>query len=135
MEVLHERPHRYVAEDGPFAADGFGDEGTASVGSLERGRMKLDHLHVAYFGSRAIGHRNAVAGSDVGISRELVDLSGTTGSQNHGIGRKRLDATSLGIEHVESEDAIIGGADRARSEFGAGDEVDGEVVLEHHHLR
>ena len=135
VEVLHERPQGYVAQDGPLAADGFGDEGTASVGSLERRWMELDHFHVAYFGSRTIGHRDTIAGCDIGVGRELIDLAGTTGSQDDGIGGKRLDASGLRVEHMQPENTVFGGADRTGAELGAGDEVDCEMMFEHHHLR
>jgi len=97
--------------------------------------MELHHLHVTDFGARTVGHRDTVAGSDVGIGGELVDLSGTTGGQDHGIGRKRLDPAALGVEHVEAENTVFGGADGTRSELGASDEVNGEVMFEHHDFR
>ena len=132
VEVLHERPHREIAQDGAFSADGLGDEGAAAVGRLERGRMELDHLHVAHFGAGAIGHRDAIAGRDIRIRRELIDLAGPAGGEDDGIGGNRLDASGLGVEDVETEDTVIGRTDRAGAEFGSGDQVDRKVVLEHH---
>ena len=97
--------------------------------------MELHHLHVADLGAGAIGHRDAVAGRDVGIGRELVDLTGTAGRQHHRGGGERLDASGLGVQDVQTEHPVLVGADRAEAQLGARDQVDRQVVLQHLDLR
>ena len=96
--------------------------------------MELHHLHVAYFGARTVRHRDAVTRGDIGIRRELIDLAGSASGEDDGMGGKRLDASGLRVEHMQPEDTVFGGADRTGAELGAGDEVDREVMLQHHDL-
>ena len=50
----------------PFAADSFGDQRSTRPGDIERGRVKLDHLHVLQRRPGAEGHGMAVGGGDAG---------------------------------------------------------------------
>ena len=93
--------------------------------------MELDHLHVADLGAGAIGHRDAVAGRDIGIGRKLVDLTGTAGRQYHRGGRERLDASGLGVQDVQTKHSVLGRSDRTKSQLRPRDEVDRQVVLQH----
>ena len=131
MEVLHEGPQGEVAQDRAFAAHGFRDQGTTTVRRFQGRRMELDHLHVTDFGARAVGHRDTVAGGDVGIGRELIDLAGAARRQHHRRGGEGFDASCLRVKHVQAKHPIFGGADRAESQLGAGDQIDREVVLQH----
>ena len=135
MEVLHERPQGEVAQDRAFAAHGFGDQGAAAIRRLQGRRMELHHLHVADFGARAIGHRDAVAGGDVGVGRELVDLAGSARRQHHRRGGEGFDPACLGVQYVQAEHPVFVGPDRAETQLGPRDQIDREVMLQHLHLR
>ena len=97
--------------------------------------MKLHHLHVTDFGPRAIGHGDAVAGRDVGIGRELVDLAQAARRQDDRERRERLDPTRLGIQHMQPIDAVVSRTHLAAAEFGVRQQIDGEMVFQHLDLR
>ena len=96
--------------------------------------MELHHFHVAHLRARTIGHRNPITGGDIRISGELIDLARTAGSEDHHVAGQRLDSAGLSVEHVQPEHAVILRAQGAEPQLGTGDEVDREVVFEHHHL-
>ena len=80
--------------------------------------MKLDHLHVTHFGPGTIGHRDAVAGRNIWIGGELIDLAHAASGQNNREGRERLHSARLGVQDVQAIDAIVGRTHLAATEFG-----------------
>ncbi len=82
----HEPLAEPVAEIGPFAAQGFGQEMAGRAGHVEHGGMELHEFHVAQLGAGAIGHRVAVAGGDRRVGRLAKELAGPAGRQHDGPG-------------------------------------------------
>jgi len=89
--------------------------------------MELDEFEVGDFDAGAVGHGDAVAGGDVGVGGELVDLADapvasiTTGARNV------AHASGAHVERVEAEELVWVAGILAR-EFRAGDEVNGEEM-------
>ena len=84
--VKHEAVAVAIDEVGAFAADGFGDEGAAGAGDIERRGVELDHLHVAERGTRAVGHGVAVGGGDFWVGGFAIELAGAAGGENGAFG-------------------------------------------------
>ena len=96
--------------------------------------MKLDHLHITDFSPGTIGHRDAVAGRNIWIGSELIDLAHAAGGQNNRKGRERLHSTHLGVQNVQAIDAIVGRTHLAATQFGVRQQIDREMMLEHRDL-
>ena len=77
----------------------------------------------------AVGHRDAVAGRDVGVARVEVDLAGAAGGQQGRAGEEGVHAAAADVQHVGAPDAVVAVADRA-AEARLEDQVDRQVVLE-----
>ena len=87
--------------------------------------MELDELHVAHAATGTPGHRDAVAGGDVGVGRIQVHLARSAGC-DHGVARGEGEhALALDVEHVGAEAACA-----RLAELVTGDQVDRDVVLE-----
>ena len=114
----HETLAGGVAQQSAFAAQRFGHERRRRAADGQAGRMELDELEVADGGAGTIGHRHAVAGSDLGIGRAGIDLPGPAGGEDGDHGQiQRV----LAVGEVERE-----GADAAPVD---GQQIDGELVL------
>ena len=132
MEIRHEGSAVEIPQHAALATDGLGDQGPPAVRSLERRGMELDHLHVPHLRAGAVGHGHAVTGGDVRIRRELVDLAQASGGEDDHLGRHRRDDPLARVEHVDAEHPVLRPAHLDRGvEFGARDEVDRQVMLEH----
>ncbi len=82
----HEALAEPVAQIGPFAPQGFGQEMACRAGEVEHRGMELHEFHVAQLGARAIGHGVAVAGGDRRVGRLAKELAGAAGRQHDGPG-------------------------------------------------
>jgi hypothetical protein len=112
-------------EQATFAAHRFGDQEGFGLRVIEAGRMELDEFHVRHPAARAPGHGHAIAGGDIGIGGEQIDLARTAGGE-HGVARgKAQHAVALDVEHVSAQTALVVLADA----IGA-DQVDRDVVFE-----
>src|SRR3982750_3746961 len=61
--------------------------------------------------ARAVGHRQTIAGRDVGIRGVEVDLARAARRQDHGPGDEAVHRSRAGIEGIRAEDALRGGAE------------------------
>ena len=123
MVSRHEPLAKPVAQIGPFAAQGFGQEMACRAGDVEHGGMELHEFHVTQLGARAIGHRVAVAGGDGRVGRLAKELAGAAGRQHDGPGPDQgepaaaipdQDAPALSfVRHQVDRDAVLPDADIA----------------------
>ena len=94
---------------------------------VEAGRVKLDELHVGNGRAGAVRHRDPIAGGDVGIRRVEINLAAATGGQRDPWRSERLYLPGLVVQRVNPGTAVV----LRLARLGRGDEVDGEVILEH----
>ena len=93
--------------------------------------MKLDELHVRNRRARAIRHRHAVAGRDVGVRRVEINLAAAArGQQRHRRG-EGPDAAGFFVEHISAETAVRPGL----TEFLARDQINREVIFKNLDVR
>src|ERR1700749_3099996 len=82
-----------------LATNGLGDQRPSATGALpvEHGRVELDELQVTDSHPGPQPQSDAVAGGALGIGRRVVELSDSTGGQNHR--RCTDDPVSVRAEH------------------------------------
>ena len=131
MVFRHEFFAAQSAQNAAFAAHGFGDEEGFGFGMIKRSGMELDKFHVRNRGSRAVGHRDAVAGGDIGIGCVEIDFPATAGGEEKIAAGEGFDLAGVAIQNVHPQATIEPG----KAEFLAGDEINGEVVFENLDLR
>jgi hypothetical protein len=69
-------------EQAAFAAHRLGDQEGLGLRVVQAGGVELDELHVPHPAARAPGHRDAVAGGDVGVGGVQVHLAGAAGGEH-----------------------------------------------------
>ena len=130
--VVHEFRPVGPLQDGPFAADGFGNEEGLGVqpGIVEGRGVELDELHVLQVALGAVGHGDTVSRSDDGVGGGAVDLAVATGGQNGRPGEDLVDLPRFTVHHVAAVALDVGrqaGDDVAQVVLRQ--EVEGEVVF------
>src|ERR1051325_2361086 len=98
---------------------------------IERGGMELDEFHIRDCGAGAIRHRHTIAGRYVRIGCVEINFAAAARGEEKISAGKRFDLTSVAIENVNAQATIHAG----KTNFLAGDEIDGEVVFENLDLR
>ncbi len=94
--VGHEPVAVAVAEVGPLAAEGLGQQVPRRAGDVEHRRVELHELHVAQLGPRAEGQGVAVAGGDRRVGRLAIELPRAPGRQHDGPGPDQASARGGG---------------------------------------
>lgn len=91
MDVVHKLDALDGFEDAAFAADGFADEEGFGLGMVEAGGVELDKFHVGDGHACAVGHGDAVTGSDVWVGGIEVDFSAAASGQDGDSSGKGFD--------------------------------------------
>ena len=92
--------------------------------------MELDELHIGDPAPRPPGHRDAIPGRRIGIGGVEIDLAGAAGGQQRTAGAHCKDFAVAGVEHIGAETALVG-----KAQFGAGNQVDRDVIFEYRDVR
>ena len=87
---LHERRAVEQPQHRALAAQRLADQEVLRLRVVQAGRVELVELHVRDLGARAVRHRHAVAGRDVGVRRVEVDLAGAAGREHRRAREDRL---------------------------------------------
>ena len=64
----------------------------------ERGRMKLNELHIANDSASPISHRHPIARSDIRIGRVLIELARAAGRKDYSAGIKGTNFVRYGLD-------------------------------------
>ena len=73
--ILHKRPAFGVAQDGSFAAEGFGNQCARCACDIQRRRVKLDEFHILQDCAGSIRHGEAVGCCAGGVCGFAVELA------------------------------------------------------------
>ena len=119
-------------EDPALAAHRLGNEEGLGVRVEEAGRVELDELHVRHRGARAPSHRDAVAGRGVGVGRVEVDLPRAPRGEEREARPQGAHGARLAVEDVGAPDPVHA---LCVPELARGDEVDGDMPLQHLDVR
>ena len=88
--------------------------------------MKLNEFHVRNRHAGTPGHRNAIAGRDIGIRCVEINFAAAAGCQDDAVRANRFYFPGSFVEHVSAEATIFrGGANLRRR-----NEIDRHVVLQ-----
>ena len=132
----HEGLARVVTEDGPFAADGLGDEESRCALEAEGGWVELVELDVGDFGAGIEGQGDAVSGGHLGIRGMREQLAGAAGAEHHsggfvvlrgaGLEGDGLDAGhAAALDCQGSDEGVIEDRDLRVADGGAQGGLDG----------
>ena len=86
MIALHKALTPVVAKICALTAQSLRQQEARHSRQAQRGGMKLVKLHVRDLGSRAIRHRDSVAGRDRRVRRVAIDLTRAAAGEQHGFG-------------------------------------------------
>ena len=136
MVLVHELLARLQAQDRPEAAHGLGDEEIGLLaGVVERRGVELDELHV--FGQRlgAVAHGDTVARRYDGVGSRRIDVAAAARRHDGGLGEHGLYLVGLLVENVGPEAGQPPGVARDElAQMVLGQQVDGEMVLQHRNI-
>src|SRR5690606_12582930 len=122
----HEASAVGQAQDAAFAAHCFGDQEGLGLRVVEASRVELDEFHVGNTTAGAPGHRDAVAGGDVGVGGVEIDLACAAGGE-HGVAcANGRDVAAVDVEYIGAEAAFF----VAAPQLVGGDQVEADVVFE-----
>ena len=91
----------------PFTAHRFRNKEIFLHRMIETGGMKLKKLHIRNFDPGPLRHGNPVSGSNIGIGRIKIDLTGPAGSQQGRPGNKSMNPATAPIKSIGSPTVII----------------------------
>src|SRR5690606_22532992 len=102
-----------------------GDEEALGFWVIEASGVELVELHVGHPATGAPGHGNAIARCAVRIAGIEVHLAGATGGQYGEASAEGLYMAAATIEDIGAQAAIV-----LLAEFGAGDQIDRDVIFQ-----
>jgi len=79
-----------VTKERAVAAKGFGQEKARGLVQMKRGGVELDELNIADHRPGAPGHRDAIAGGDIGVRGFFEHAAQTAGGKQRGARKDRV---------------------------------------------
>ncbi|MNZ42564.1 hypothetical protein D3C78_601410 [compost metagenome] len=124
VEARHEAFTIGQAQQGAFAAQGFGDQEALGLRMVEAGGMELVEFQIGNPTAGAPGHGDAIAAGTIGVAGIQVDLGGATGGK-HGKARPEgVHLTTVAVQHVGAQAPRAG-----QAQAPLGNQVDRHSLL------